>query len=104
MNKRIRREILTVEKMIRLYCKHDHKIGVDGCKECGDLLEYARKHTLNCKFGDQKPVCSNCLVHCYKPEKREKIKMVMRFSGPRMIWTYPNLAIQYIYDKKKYKA
>ena len=31
-----------------------------------------------CPFRDEKPTCSNCLVHCYKPDMRERIREVMR--------------------------
>ena len=30
---------------------------------------------------EQKTFCANCKVHCYKPEMREQIRKVMRFSG-----------------------
>lgn len=31
---------------------------------------------------ETKTFCSNCKVHCYKPEMREKIRDVMRFPAP----------------------
>ena len=37
---------------------------------------------------ETKTFCSNCKVHCYKPEMRKKIRAVMRFSGPRMIFYF----------------
>lgn len=42
-------------------------------------------------------------VHCYKPEMREKIREVMRFSGPRMIFHHPYLAIKHVIESKKEK-
>jgi len=48
-------------------------------------------------------VCSavnDCPVHCYKPDKREQIISVMRFSGPRMIYQYPVLGVMHIIDKQ----
>ena len=38
---------------------------------------------------ESKTFCSNCRVHCYCPDMREKIRMVMRFSGPRMLFYHP---------------
>lgn len=85
----------TVEVMIRLYCrkKEKNRTLCDGCRE---LIEYAEKRLENCKFGENKPVCQNCTIHCYKKDMREKIREVMRFSGPRMIMYHPIMAIRHI--------
>jgi hypothetical protein len=50
---------------------------------------------------ESKTFCSNCKVHCYKPEMREKIREVMRFSGPRMIFHHPITAIRHVMESKK---
>ena len=42
---------------------------------------------------ETKTFCSNCKVHCYKPEMRARIQEVMRYAGPRMIFYHPLLAI-----------
>ena len=47
-------------------------------------------------FMENKTFCSNCRVHCYKPEMREKIREVMRFSGPRMLLCHPILAVWHV--------
>ncbi len=41
----------------------------------------------------EKTFCAHCKVHCYRPEMREKIRKVMRFSGPRMIIYAPKTAL-----------
>ena len=51
----------------------------------------------------EKENCSNCKVHCYKPEMREKIRAVMRFSGPRMIFRHPVTAVHHVLEVKKEK-
>ncbi|MGN0478669.1 MAG: nitrous oxide-stimulated promoter family protein, partial [Hominenteromicrobium sp.] len=56
-----------------------------------------------CPFMETKTFCSNCKVHCYKPEMREKIREVMRFSGPRMIFRHPVTAIRHVIETKKEK-
>ena len=75
------------------------------CPECQDLLNYARLRSKKCPFMKEKTFCANCKVHCYKPEMREKIRQVMRFSGPRMLLYHPVLAIWHlvcsIKEKKK---
>lgn len=91
------KEQLVVEKMIRLYCKKQHASSKRClCEECQSLLEYAKLRSQKCPFMEQKTFCSNCKVHCYKSEMREKIRQVMRFSGPRMILYHPILAIWHV--------
>ena len=97
------REMKTLEFMIGIYCrkKHKHKDGL--CAECQDLLDYARFRRSLCPFGDKKTFCSNCTVHCYKQEMREKIREVMRFSGPRMLFVHPLMAIGHVLESRKEK-
>lgn len=52
---------------------------------------------------ETKTLCSNCKVHCYKPEMREKIRAVMRFSGPRMMFRHPVTAVCHVLEVKKEK-
>ncbi len=52
---------------------------------------------------ETKTFCANCRVHCYKPAMREKIRAVMRFSGPRMIFHHPVAAIWHVIETKREK-
>lgn len=104
MNLSKEKEIEVVELMIRKFCKkkHKHKKG-ELCPECVELLEYVKYRRSLCPWKTNKPFCSNCKIHCYKPEMREKIREVMRFSGPRMIFTNPILAISHVIETKREK-
>lgn len=86
----------TIKKMIDIYCKDEHGSKLDLCPNCQGLLDYALKRLDTCKFRDAKPTCEKCTVHCYKPEMRDMVKIVMRFSGPRMIYKHPVDAIRHI--------
>ena len=97
------REKETVSYMIALYCRKQHGGKKELCPECKELLEYARLRSDKCPFMETKTFCSNCKVHCYKPEMREKIRKVMRFSGPRMIVTHPVMAMRHVIESKKEK-
>ena len=99
-NSRIRREKKTISIMIKSYCKAHH-VKEKLCDECQELLDYALLRVDGCPFSENKPTCEKCLVHCYKPEKREKIRVVMRYAGPRMIWAHPILAILHLIDSSK---
>ena len=97
------RENKTIEYMIRIYC-HGHHCRKDKlCSECDKLLHYARQRIKNCILKEKKTTCAQCPVHCYKPSMREKIKKVMRYAGPRMIYKHPVLAMFHLLDGSKNK-
>lgn len=98
MSNRLEREKETVQMMIGLYCKGHHRSDGELCLECQELSEYAMTRLSHCKFGEGKPTCGKCSVHCYKPEMRKKIKETMRYSGPKMIYTHPIAAIRHLFD------
>ena len=97
------REKRTVAWMIRLYCKKKHGAKNGLCSDCEALTQYAMMRSDKCPFMETKTFCSNCRVHCYKPDMREKIRAVMRFSGPRMIFHHPVMAIRHVIESKKEK-
>ena len=91
------REQNVVAKMIGLYCKKNHKNKrKELCRECKELLEYANLRSQKCPHIKGKTFCSACKTHCYSPQMREKIRKVMRFSGPRMIFYHPVLALWHV--------
>lgn len=97
------REKAMVSEMITLYCKRRHG-GKNGlCPACAELVSYARERSDKCPFMETKTFCSNCRVHCYRPEMRERIRAVMRFSGPRMIFRHPVAAVRHVLETKKEK-
>jgi len=92
-----------VSKMIALYCKKKHHTKGILCADCWLLDAYARQRSDKCPFMETKTFCSNCKVHCYKSEMREKIRAVMRFSGPWMIFHHPIAAMRHLIETKKRK-
>jgi len=90
------REKNTVSNMIRIYCRFKHAGRKSLCHDCRQLEVYAHKRLEYCQFKESKPACEKCPVHCYKPEYREKIREVMRFAGPRMIFFYPVEAVRHL--------
>ena len=95
---RIDWEKRTVRHMIELWCRKKHG-GRELCSECGELLDYSLARLERCKFGDDKSKCHKWPVHCYRPDMREKIRTVMRFSGPRMMLYHPLEALRYLLSK-----
>lgn len=95
---RIEREKEVVGRMIELYCKK--KLGMNEVStEYKELEVYAHKRLGMCKFGNNKPNCKRCPIHCYKPEMREKIRTIMRWAGPRMLIYDPIAAIRHLLNK-----
>ena len=78
---RLRRELETMATMIGCYCRGRH--GTDGalCPDCRRLLDYATVRLQRCPYGETKPTCAKCPIHCYQPEVREKVKAVMLYAG-----------------------
>jgi hypothetical protein len=99
MKSRIEREKVTIGHMIRIYCRHHHHPEGNLCENCGKLLIYAHQRVDKCIFGENKPVCAECKVHCYKKDMREKVRDVMRYAGPRMMFRHPFLAVMHMIDK-----
>lgn len=101
ISKRIAREKKTIALMVTMYCNSHHSRGNGLCDECLQLLDYAEKRLDNCLFKNDKPTCTKCRVHCYNPVIREKVRQVMRYSGPRMIYRHPLLAFYHLIDERR---
>jgi len=98
---RVSREKKTIEAMVRIYCMNHHESQGELCPECNELFEYAKMRLDKCPFQEKKTTCGKCLTHCYQPQVREKVKKVMRHSGPRMLLHHPLLAIHHVIDGHK---
>lgn len=97
-SRRMNRERRTVLAMIRLYCRDHHKTRAGLCAACDSLWDYVQRRLDRCVFGDEKPTCAKCPVHCYAPDPRTQIKTVMRYAGPRMLLRHPLLALGHLLD------
>lgn len=101
LDKKRQKEQRVVTEMIRLYCRKNHRILYNRhtkqmCPECEKLAEYAVSRSEHCPHMQEKTFCSACKTHCYSPDMREKIRTVMRFSGPRIMLYHPLLALWHL--------
>lgn len=94
--RKIEREKRTVELMIRIYCRRKEG-NKELCKGCEELIEYAHHRLSRCVYAENKTSCNHCPKHCYKPEMRNRIREVMRFSGVRMLIYSPIEALRHIF-------
>ena len=99
---RLGREFATMRHMVGIYCR-DHHAGGSGspCPQCEEFLQYAGRRLQKCPYGQEKPTCANCPVHCYKKAPREFARDVMRYAGPRMMSRHPWLAVMHLVDGRR---
>ena len=102
LDKKDRKDLRVLVTFTAVYCRHHHDAETDGvdigsesceplatgqyqvCAECREFLSYAIARRINCPL-DPKPVCKHCPVHCYKPDYRQQVKDIMRFSGKYLL-------------------
>ncbi|NBK96507.1 MAG: nitrous oxide-stimulated promoter family protein [Erysipelotrichia bacterium] len=90
------KEKRVVDLMIRLY-ENKHNVDLSALKV------YANKRIDRCPFMEEKSFCSSCKVHCYQNEYRKQMQLVMRYSGKRMLFYHPVLAIRHVIEMKRQK-
>ena len=88
-------------KMVGIYCHAHHDTTKSLCDECAQFLDYAEVRLEKCPYGEDKPTCANCPVHCYKPHYRAQAKAIMRYSGPRMLLRHPLLTLAHFMDGRR---
>jgi hypothetical protein len=65
------------------------------------LLEYAETKLDGCPYGEAKPTCRKCPIHCYRPEPKEQMRQIMLYAGPRMLFSHPILALRHLLHERK---
>ena len=102
LSRRRARELRTLLAMVAINCRDKHAGDEQElCDACAALAAYATRRLTRCVFGDDKPTCAKCTVHCYNAPMREAVRAVMRYAGPRMIYRHPVLAIAHIRDGRR---
>ncbi len=103
LDPRIQEDSEKLLDFVHMYCSGNHKglskttfvfnypkvplqleEGRELCDECAKLLKHAIVMRYLCPL-DPKPKCRNCPEHCYKPEYRDAMDVVMRYVGPRLM-------------------
>lgn len=98
---RLTTEFKTLTAMIHIYCKEHHDAKTSPCLNCEELLNYASKRLIGCPFQEKKPTCGKCPVHCYKKSMQDKVKRVMKYAGPKMIYRHPIMALTHLIDSSR---
>jgi hypothetical protein len=97
-----RREARVLADFVNIYCRENHLVtpkkaftipdedlqtglnGINLCEDCTRLLKHGIAKLCQCPY-EPKPSCRKCKTHCYAPGYREKIRIVMRFSGTYLL-------------------
>ena len=98
MSKKIEADKAVVRKMIELYARH-HAGQNELQGEYLELAKYCERRLDRCRWGERKPACRDCPVHCYSPERRQQIIKVMRWAGPRMLFYAPKASLEHLWSK-----
>lgn len=98
---RLQREVTTLDLMLEIYCQHKHNLKGSICSECEELQAYAHERLEKCPYQERKTTCAKCHTHCYKKNMRVRMREVMAFAGPRMVWRHPGYALLHMWDGLK---
>ena len=98
LHPRITREARTMQVMVAMYCHDLHGTRNGFCEGCRELVEYAHGRLDKCPFQEGKTTCAKCPIHCYRPALRQQMRVVMRHSGPRMLWRHPIMTVLHLWD------
>jgi len=102
-DEKIKRDVGVLARFVDIYCRNNHieakksciqTKGIVGeyvngllielCPDCRRLLLHGVSKRIICPY-DPKPRCKKCPTYCYYDRYRQKIKMVMRFSGAYLL-------------------
>ena len=96
----LKREAKLLSAMVLAYCKKNH--GSESlCDECREFLTYALTRLACCPFGENKPTCLKCKIHCYRAEEKQTARQIMREQGPRMLLRHPILTAEHLIKNMK---
>lgn len=93
--------------MLGIFCRdrHPDRAREEGlCPACRDLLAYVLERLECCPYGEKKPTCAECPIHCYAPDRRAEIRAVMAHAGPRLLFERPILALRHAIDGRRAAA
>lgn len=97
------RDLKTLEAIGRIYCKAHHQ-GTEQdeaglCPSCREAVESTFARAANCP-NHQTNNCEDCEVKCQRGDAQKRIKQIMRYSAPRMIFCHPLMTLEYLRKKR----
>lgn len=92
MDQKIEKRKKVLSAMFAIYIKKHKKEK----EEVNSLKAYAFQRIDKCPNVNDGIYCSSCKIHCFSDDKRKEIKKVMKYSGPRMIFYHPLMALDHM--------
>lgn len=86
-----------LREMFLIFCEGRHGSKGELCEDCEEIYRYACERVDRCPNMESKTFCSACKRSCYKKSMRERVREVMKFSGPRMIFKRPGMALKHAF-------
>ena len=98
------KDLKTLEAMARIYCSKWHaasaKDAAGVCEECRTAVEATFNRADACPY-DHAHNCQDCTTKCQRGENQERIKQIMRYAAPRMIYRHPLMTFEYLRKRRK---
>ena len=103
LSRKEKKDIRILIRFVHIFCLEKHRGNskqpfsppleevdphIDGrvwlCESCSELLAYGIRKRFRCPH-NPKPMCKKCEAQCYSRDYRERVREVMKFSGPYLI-------------------
>lgn len=95
----------TLEAIGLIYCRAHHESASKDeaglCPSCREAVDATLERAQNCP-NDHDGNCQDCDIKCQRGEAQERIKRIMRYSAPRMLFRHPLMTFEYL--RKKLRA
>ena len=100
--RRLQKDERTVVAMAQLYCRGHHASEAHDerglCPACAEAVDYAAARTRACP-NQHRGTCDTCTIQCYRPAMRSAIRTIMAYSGPRILFHHPLMALRHLVKK-----
>lgn len=97
------RDLKTLEAIGRIFCNAHHpdadrdEAGL--CPACRNTIDATFARTATCP-NHQRSNCEDCAVKCQRGDAQARIKEIMRYSAPRMLFRHPLMTLEYLRKKR----
>lgn len=94
----------TLEAIGSIYCRGHHPgVAKDTgglCPACRGTIEQTLDRAAACPYGHGHN-CEDCETHCQRGEAQQRIKAIMAYAAPRMVFRHPLMTLEYLKKKAK---
>lgn len=88
--------------MVAYYCRKNHGNRVRLCPECADVDRFIRQRC-HCPRQEATRLCRSCPAQCGRPELKEKLRRMVRYACPRMLFRHPVTVSRYVAAARREK-